>query len=95
MARRNHHRQGAQPKRYMLDMSRADAFKYQAKDAIRSSDVHDDYVNPLTTTMFSKATREGTDEAKEYIEGKHEEGVIPEDLLKELVRLLDKHSRWR
>lgn len=95
MARDKHHRQGPQPKRYMLDMGRADTFKYQAKETIRSAEIHDDYVNPLTTTMFSKATREGTEAAKEYIEDKHEEGVVSESLRDDLVRLLDRYSRWR
>jgi hypothetical protein len=79
----------------MLDMRKADWFRYDAKEVLEYSGMDERTWAPMLTTIIAKASRTSIREAKEYIDQKVDEKVLPPDAANELMRLLDRYKKWR
>ena len=79
----------------MLDLKKADYFKYYLKELFENSDIKDELKQSITANLLSKATRNSIDDAIEYKNEQVEAGNIPGNISDEIDRLLKKYSYWR
>lgn len=78
-----------------LNESKEAHFKYDLGRILSESNLEEGQKNSLTASILVISTRKGIAEAKEYLRGKVEEGVINESLYEKISSLLDRYSRWR
>lgn len=78
-----------------LNESRQAHFKYDLGRILSETDLEVGQKNSITASLLVISTRRGIAEAKEYLKGKVEEGVIDEGLYGKISALLDRYSRWR
>lgn len=76
-----------------LNMHRIDDFKYDLSQLL--ADIDERYYAQVKGMIYTKATRQDVREAKTYIAEKEEEGIIPNETAKKLVRLLSRFSTYR
>ena len=87
----------AQPQKRIkkLNESRQAHFKYDLSRILSETDLEEGQKNSLTASLLVISTRRGIAEAKEYLKGKVEDGVIDESLYDKISSLLDRYSKWR
>ncbi|MDD4281476.1 MAG: hypothetical protein PHW58_04510 [Candidatus Methanofastidiosa archaeon] len=74
-------------------MHRIDDFKYDLAQIL--TEVDEAHFAQVKGMIYTKATRQDVREAKIYIAEKEEEGIIPSETAKKLVRLLSRFSTYR
>ena len=79
----------------MLDLKKADYFKYYLKQLFEDSDIKDELVPSITANLLSKATRNSIADAIDYKNEQIEAGNIPKEISDDIERLLKKFSYWR
>jgi hypothetical protein len=76
-----------------LNMRRIDDFKWSLSQIL--DDVDDQNASAVKGAVYTKASKIGVREAKDYIWEKQREGVIERDVALRLTRLLSKYSVYR
>ncbi len=79
----------------MLNLSRLNYFRYDAREALKSAGIEPKVGKPLLASVVSKASRVGIADAKDYVREKDDDGTLPENCARELVSLLDRYKKWR
>jgi ribosomal protein L19E len=83
----------ARTKKRMLNMGRVDSFRYELKKLLEGMPKEEQ--SSTFGTIYSKASTQSIDSAKEFVEERVEEGKIDEDLSREVLDLLSRYSRMR
>ncbi len=86
-------RRKRQKKVLKLDLRKVDEFVYRLNQII--ADVEPEYVGTLKGSIVAKAKMQGIDAARDFVREKMEEGIITEDAMKEIHRLLKYSSAYR
>ncbi|SVC73258.1 uncharacterized protein METZ01_LOCUS326112, partial [marine metagenome] len=88
--RRNSFQPAARAKR--LDRSRHMEYKYEVRGLLVDIGVEDEHRSNVLGTMWAKGERQNAAEAKEFLEGKHSEGILTEVQLKRLCDVIDRYT---
>lgn len=88
-------RANAQPRRQFLDQRREEHFRYDIRQALDEARMPEEQRNAFYASMYSKGTRNGTQEAKEFAQQKVDEGLITPQLRDRLQMLVERYSTWR
>ncbi len=88
--RRSSFQPAARAKR--LDRSRHMEYKYEVRGLMVDIDVPEEHRSSILGTMWARGERQTVAEAKEFIEGKHSEGIVSEEQLTKLRNVLDKYT---
>lgn len=79
----------------MLDVRREGHFKFDLKDVLVRSSLPPEQVAGFAATVFSKASRQSTAEAKDWVTSKLAEQVITKPERDAINTLIDRYSKWR
>lgn len=79
----------------MLDVGREGHFKYDLKEVLAGSSLPPEQVGAFIATLFSKASRHSTVEAKEWVTAKLQEQIITKTERDAINTLIDRYSKWR
>ncbi len=74
-------------------MHRIDDFKYNLKNIL--SGIDEKNFAQVKGMIYAKASKQDIKEAKKYVTEKEEEGIIPNETAKKLMRLLSRFSTYR
>ena len=88
--RRSSFQPAARAKR--LDRSRHMEYKYEVRGLMVDIDVPEEHRSSILGTMWARGERQTVAEAKEFIEGKHSEGIVSDEQLTKLRDVLDKYT---
>jgi len=88
--RRNSFQPAARAKR--LDRSRHMEYKYEVRGLMIDIDIPEEHRSSILGTMWARGERQTVAEAKEFLEGKHSEGIVTEEQLTRLRGVLDKYT---
>mgnify|MGYP000887346829 CR=1 FL=1 len=88
--RRNSFQPAARAKR--LDRSRHMEYKYEVRGLLVDIGVEDEHRSNVLGTMWAKGERQNAAEAKEFLEGKHSEGILTEVQFKRLCDVIDRYT---
>ena len=88
--RRNSFQPAARAKR--LDRSRHMEYKYEVRGLMIDIDISEEHRSSILGTMWARGERQTVAEAKEFLEGKHSEGIVSEMQLTKLRGVLDKYT---
>ncbi|MCA1814472.1 MAG: hypothetical protein LC624_11065 [Halobacteriales archaeon] len=88
-------RENAQPRRKMLDVRREQHFRFDMRQALDEGKVPEEQRNSIYATVFSKGSRISLDEAKDFVQQKATEGVLPPQVRDRIMMLVDRYSTWR
>lgn len=78
-----------------LGSSNESIFRYDMEDILADSSTSEDRVPSLVASIWSKASRLGINDAKDFIKEKVDEGMIDPEAERKLLRLLDRNSKYR
>lgn len=79
----------------LLDLSNESIFRYDMEDILKAGECPEDRVKSLVAMIWSRASRQGIPDAKEFVHEKADEGMFNESAEKKLIRLLDQNSTYR
>lgn len=79
----------------MLDLSKESIFRYDMEDILEKAETPSERIPSTIASIWSKASRQGIDDAKEFIRSKREEGLYDAETEQRILRLLSNHSRYR
>jgi hypothetical protein len=79
----------------MLDVRREQHFRFDMRQALDEGKVPEEQRNAIYATVFSKGSRISLDEAKEFVQQKAQEGVLPPQVRDRILVLVDRYSTWR
>lgn len=85
---------GGNKRKRMLDMRKVSAFNYELAELLNKLPKESDR-RPIFASVYSKASNIGIEEATSFVNAKAEKGIIPRELLNEIIGLLNRHSRYR
>ncbi|PSG96620.1 hypothetical protein BRD56_09715 [Thermoplasmatales archaeon SW_10_69_26] len=99
MAKKHRHNQGGgnQPRQKMFDESREELFLYDARQVLEDAPVDEDHYKTFLQQIVTRGSRDGVDDAKEYVKEKEreEEAFLDREARNGLLDLLDKYSTYR
>jgi len=67
-------------------------YKYEIRGLMVDIDVPEEHRSNILGTMWARGERQTVTEAKEFLEEKHSEGIVSEDQLSKLLKILDKYT---
>ncbi len=79
----------------MLDQSKANYFKYELQDFLKTSAVAPEQHNALIQTLWAKGSRDSAQEARIWLNDKVKEGVVAADVQQTILRIMERYSTWR
>ena len=79
----------------MLNVKRERSFKYDVREVFENSSVDPEVAKGILASMIAMGSKQSLVAAKDFVKRKCEEGVIDEDVEKQLLKLLDGYSRRR
>jgi len=79
----------------MLDVRREQHFRFDMRQALDEGKVPEEQRNAIYATVFSKGSRISLDEAKDFVQQKAQEGVLPPQVRDRILTLVDRYSTWR
>lgn len=79
----------------LLDLSHESIFRYDMEDILTASDIPEDRVKSMVAMIWSRASRMGIPDAKEFVHEKAKEGIFDATAEKKIIRLLDQNSTYR
>ena len=88
--RRSSFQPAARAKR--LDRSRHMEYKYEVRGLMVDIDIPEEHRSSILGTMWARGERQTVAEAKEFLEGKHSEGIVSEEQLTKLLNILNKYT---
>ena len=75
-----------------LDRSRHMEYKYEMRGLLKDIDVAEEHQSALLGSIWAKGERQNSDEAKQYILDKQNEGVLDEDQVTKLLAIVDNYT---
>ena len=88
-------RKHARPPVQMLNVKRERSFKFDVREVFEKSNVDPEAAKGILASMIAMGSKQSLAIAKDFVRKKAEEGVIDQDVEKQLLRLLDVYSRRR
>jgi hypothetical protein len=82
-------------KQPMLNMHKIKSFKYDMNTVLSESTMDEDKASSFLATIIAKASRNSTKEAKIHVKTFLDEGDLMKKEHDEIIKLLDKYSRYR
>ncbi len=79
----------------MLNMRRLDDFRYDATEILEDSPVDKHVWFPMLSSIIAKASRSSIKAAREYVQAKVDENILPPETGDALSRLLERYRKWR
>ena len=79
----------------MLDQSKANYFKYELQDFLKTTAVPEDQHMAIIQSLWSRGSRSDVKEAKDYLKDKVKDKTIPMELEAKILGMLDRYSTWR
>lgn len=79
----------------MLDQSKANYFKYDLQDLLKSSPVAEELHNSLIQTLWAKGSRDAVQEAKVWLMEKVKEKQVDPGTQQKILNIMDRYSTWR
>lgn len=76
-----------------LDMNRIKDFKWELDQILK--DLPESVKGNIKGSIYAKASKLGIKETKDFIMQKEEEGTIPEEMGRKIVKLLYRYNRYR
>ena len=67
-------------------------YKYEVRGLMVDIDIPEEHRSNILGTMWAKGERQTVTEAKEFLEGKHSEGIVSEEQLTKLSDILNKYT---
>ena len=93
MANRNS-RESRQRER-MLDQSKANYFRYELEDFLKTTGVAPEVQNSLIQTLWAKGSRTSAQDAKIWLNDKVKEKVVDAATQQKILAVIDRYSTWR
>lgn len=82
-------------KQPMLNMHKIKSFKYDMNTVLYESSMDEDKASSFLATIIAKASRNSTREAKAHVKTFFEDGDLIKKEHDDIMRLLDRYSRYR
>ena len=80
----------------MLDGAQEPRFRYYMEEIlIEQNHMEPENARPFIQQLWTQGFRNGTDEAREWVKEKEDEGVIDEETRQRILQLINKYSRYR
>ncbi len=79
----------------MLDQSKANYFKYELEDFLRTSPVAPEQHSALIQTLWAKGSRTDVQDAKVWLNDKVKEKLVDPATQQRILGILDRYSTWR
>lgn len=76
----------------MLDDGVEHKFRYYAEEWFREAGIAPEVWRPFLQTVWARGSRNGIDEARDYVRNVVKEGTMDEETGKRLLRLIDQYS---
>ncbi len=75
-----------------LDRSRHMEYKYEMRGLLKDIDVAEEHQSALLGSIWAKGERQNSDEARQYILQKQNEGVLDEEQVNKLLAIVDDYT---
>ena len=75
-----------------LDRSRHMEYKYEMRGLLKDIDVSEEHQSALLGSIWAKGERQNSDEARQYILDKQNEGVLDEEQVTKLLAIVDDYT---
>jgi hypothetical protein len=79
----------------MLDQSKANYFKYEMQDYLKTTTVAVEMQPSLIQTLWAKGSRDSVTEAKVWLMEKVKEKAVDAPTQAKLLSIIDRYSTWR
>ena len=79
----------------MLDQSKANYFKYEMQDYLKTTTVAPEMQPSLIQTLWAKGSRDSVTEAKVWLNDKVKEKAVDVATQQKLLAIIDRYSTWR
>jgi hypothetical protein len=79
----------------MLDQSKANYFRYEMLDFLKTTPVPEEHHNALMQTLWSKGSRISLQEAKVWLNDKVKEKMVDPVTQQKILGILERYSTWR
>ena len=79
----------------LLNMRNRALFHFDLKEYLKIAIIDPGQGTQFAAQVVARASRQGIDEAKDYVVEKRSEGIIDEQLADQVLTLLDRYSRYR
>ncbi|MEA3166013.1 MAG: hypothetical protein QOJ26_882, partial [Thermoplasmata archaeon] len=79
----------------MLDQSKANYFKYEMQDYLKTTAVAPEMQPSLIQTLWAKGSRDSVTEAKVWLMEKVKEKAVDAPTQAKLLSIIDRYSTWR
>lgn len=79
----------------MLDIRRETAFRYDLNIILENSTTLDRNIPSFIATTVSKASRQSTQDARDYVKEKCEEEIVDKEIQEDILRLLNRYTKYR
>lgn len=92
----NRHTRESRQTSKMLDGSQETRFRYFLEEIlIEQNGMEPENARPFIQQLWTQGNRNGTDEAKDWLFDKLNEGVVDKDTSDRILQLINKYSRYR
>lgn len=79
----------------LLNMRNRQLFSFDIKEVLKATTIDPNTGAQFVAQVMARASRQGIDEAKDYVVEKQNEGIVDEALADQVLSLLDRYSRYR
>lgn len=79
----------------MLDQSKANYFKYDLQDLLKTTAVPAEFHNSLIQTLWAKGSRTDVQDAKVWLMEKVKEKIVDPVTQQKILAVIDRYSTWR
>ena len=79
----------------MLDQSKANYFKYDLQDLLKTTPVAPELHNSLIQTLWAKGSRTDVQDAKIWLMEKVKEKIVDAPTQQKILNVIDRYSTWR
>lgn len=79
----------------MLDQSKANYFKYELQDLLKTTAVPAEFHNSLIQTLWAKGSRTDVQDAKVWLMEKVKEKIVDAPTQQKILAVIDRYSTWR
>ena len=79
----------------MLDQRRANYFRYDCEDILKTSTVAIEMQSSLIQTLWAKGSRDSLMEAKVWLNEKFKEKAVDAATQQKLLNVMERYSTWR
>lgn len=79
----------------MLNLRMENVFRFDLNEILRNSNTDERYINSFIATLVTKASRNSIKDARNYVREKCEDGTVDKGVKGEILRLLNRYTKFR